>query len=76
MAAGPAGQEPLQRGVTGGEPVSLLTIVAAIQADRYRAVLVADYPPHPSGIFPTLQQGHDILTALHSPCIPLYCGIG
>jgi hypothetical protein len=70
MAAGPTGQELLQPRIAGGEPVSLLTTVAAIQADRNRALLLADDPPDSSGVFPTLQQGHDILAALHSTCIP------
>jgi len=72
MAAGPAGQQLLQPGIAGGEPVNLLTTVAAIQADRDRAVLLADDPPHASGVFPAPQQGHDILAALHATCIPRY----
>jgi hypothetical protein len=46
-------QELCQLRIGSYEPFSLLTAVAAVEADPNGAASPTEYPPHASGVFPT-----------------------
>lgn len=63
-------QELCQLRISSYEPVSLLTAVAAVEADRDGAAGPTEHPPHASGVFPTAQQGDEIRAGFHTTGIP------
>ena len=70
MTTGASCQELCQLRVSSYEPVSLLTAVAAVEADRDGATGPTEHPPQAPSVFPAAQQGDEIRAVLHTTCIP------
>jgi hypothetical protein len=71
LAAGTPGQKLCDAWIGGHESISLLTVVAAIKADGNGVAVAAEYPPHPTRVFPSAQLSDKIRAWLHGTCIPL-----
>jgi hypothetical protein len=53
LTTGASCKELRQLRISSDEPVGLLTVVAAVEADRDGAAGPTEYPPQASGVFPT-----------------------
>jgi hypothetical protein len=72
LTTGASGQELCQPRISSYEPISLLTAVAAVEADCDEVTGPTEHPPQASGVFPAAQQVYEIWAGVHTTCIP--CG--
>src|SRR6187455_160569 len=71
LTAGTPGQKLCDAWIGGHESISLLTVIAAVEADGNRVAVAAEYPPHTTRVFPSAQLSDIIRAGLHGTCIPL-----
>jgi hypothetical protein len=53
LAADTPGEELCEAWIGGHESISLLTVVAAVEADGNGVAVAAEYPPHTTRVFPS-----------------------
>jgi hypothetical protein len=70
LTTGASCQELCQLRISSDEPVSLLTAVAAVEADCDGVTSPTEYPPQTSSVLPAAQQNDEIRFGLHTACIP------
>jgi len=60
LTAGTPGQKLCDAWIGGHESISLLTVVAAVEADGNRVAVAAEYPPYTTRVFPSAQLSDKI----------------